>query len=423
MLRFAVSPTKDMDINSLRIAIFNYIVSKQSNEQLIVRIDDTDKENNIEGKEKDILEILSLFSIEHTSVIYQSENLKYHQKLVMQLMGKKNAFSCFCSDEKLNELKEKAKSKGKVYSYDDFCSTLSDETVLSCNAPFTVRVKRPEKDISFTDKLAGTLIYKPYEVDSFIILNHDKMPTYNYACAVDDMISNISTVIRDISHTADTAKQIHLRSLLNYDVEIAYTHIPSISNTNNLSIKSLIDEGFLPSAIANYLVLLGNQTPSEIFTLEEAIKWFDINTISKESVQFDIEKLKIINKKHLESMDNLRLSKILGFADSDLGKLAKLYLEENNTIKELKSKIELIFAPKSICEGFEEEFVEIKLSMQNAPYFNELDELKNYLTKETSIEGEKLTKALSCLLTACINGPKLDDVYPLIKNYIGEIIK
>ncbi len=95
MLRFALSPTKDMDLSNLRVAIFNYILSKQLNEPLLIRVDDTDKERNIEGKDKEILEILSLFSIDYTNVVYQSENLKYHQKLAMQLMSQKKSFCMF----------------------------------------------------------------------------------------------------------------------------------------------------------------------------------------------------------------------------------------------------------------------------------------------------------------------------------------
>ena len=122
------------------------------------------------------------------------------------------------------------------------------------------------------------------------------------------------------------------------------------------SVKWLIDEGFLPSAIANYLVLIGNKTPNEIFTLEEAISWFKIENISKDSAVFDIDKLKFINKKHLETIDDMRLSKILGFADTDIGKLGKIFLEEASTIKEIKEKIDLIFASKTSYEGLEEEF-------------------------------------------------------------------
>lgn len=398
MLRFSIAPIKDMSLSDLRVAITSYILSKQLNEDLLVRIDDTEKEKNIEGKEKEILETLSLFSIDYINAIYQSENLKYHQKLAMQLMGQKKAFACFCSDEKLSELKE----------YDDFCSTLSDETVLNCNAPFTVRAKRPEKN------------KKPFDFDSFIILNHDKTPTQIYASAIDDMISNVSRVV--LSDDSNIVKEIHIRNQLNYDKKIEYIFVSNIKE-NDVSITKLINEGFLPSAIANYLVLLGNKTPTEVFTLEEAIEWFDITNSSNDDLEFDIEKLKEINKKHLKTMDELRLSKILGFADADIGKLAKLFLEEASTIKEIKSKLDLIFAPKSTIIDFEEQFVELKLCLNGAPYFNNFDELKAYITEKTDLEGENLSKPLRYILTGREDGPDILEVYPLIKNYLGEIIK
>ncbi len=424
MLRFAKSPTNDMDLGDLRVAIFNFILSKQLNVDLLIRIDDTQKEQNIEGKEKEILELLSLFSIEHKHVVYQSEHLKYHQKMAMQLMTQKKAFACFCSDEKLDELKDEAKKEGKLYAYDGFCSTLSDETVLNCNAPFTVRIEKPVDKIQFNDILKGKISQSPSEVDSFFILNQDKSPTYNYACAVDDMLHNISYVVRSDEYLLDTSKQIHVRKSLGYDKEIKYLHVPDIiSNGQNTSVKFLIDEGFLPSAIANYVVLLGCKTPTEIFTLEDAIEWFDIENISNTSIEFDMDKLRFINRKHLEIMDEMRLSKILGFADSDIGKLGKIFIGESSTIHEIKSKIDLIFSSKVSCESCEDEFKLIKEFLKKAPYFNNFNDLLNYLTEQTGLDQDTLVKPLQYLLTGRNNGPSLCNIYPFIKNYLGEIIK
>ena len=433
MLRFAPSPTGDMHIGNLRVAIFNYIVSKQLNEGLIIRIEDTDKERNIEGKDKEILEILNLFSIEYKSVFYQSENLKYHQKMALQLMTQKKAFACFCSDSKLEELKEESIKKGIAFRYDGFCETLSDETVLNTNAPFTVRLKKPDHNIKFTDLLKGDFEYAPFDVDSFIILRQDKTPTYNYACSVDDMLMDISMVIRGEDHVSNTPKQIHIRESLGYTKEIKYVHLPIILNASTgkkmskrddaSSVKWLIDEGFLPSAIANYLVLMGNKTPTEIFTLEEAISWFKIENVSKSGAKFDIDKLRFINRKHIELLDDMRLSKILGFADNDIGKLAKLYLEEASTIKEIKSKLNNIFSQKSTLEGFEQESQTIKEVLKNAPYFENYDDLKDYVVQKTDLKGKNLFKPLRYILTGVENGPNLTDIYPFIKNYIGEITK
>ena len=433
MLRFAPSPTGDMHIGNLRVAIFNYIVSKQLKEDLIIRIEDTDKERNIEGKDKEILEILNLFSIEYKTVFYQSDNLKYHQKMALQLMTQKKAFACFCSDEKLEELREESIKKGIPFRYDGFCENLSDEAVLNVNAPFTVRLKKPDHNIKFTDLLKGDFDYAPFDIDSFIILRQDKTPTYNYACSVDDMLMDISIVIRGEDHVSNTPKQIHIRDSLGYTKEIKYVHLPIILNAQTgkkmskrddaSSVKWLIEQGFLPSAIANYLVLMGNKTPTEIFTLEEAIEWFKIENISKSSAKFDIDKLRFINRKHIENLDDMRLSKILGFADSDIGKLGKLFLEEASTIKEIKEKIEPIFATKTTLEGFENEFKAIKECLQKASYFDNYEDLKNYIVNETSLKGKNLFKPLRYILTGVENGPNLSDIYPLIKNYLGDIIK
>ena len=428
MLRFAPSPTGNMNIENLRVAIFNYIVSKQLNEDLVIRIEDTDIERNIEGKDKEILEILNLFSIEYKGVVHQSDSLKYHQKIALQFLTQKKAFVCFCSDSKLDELKEESIKNGKTVAYDGFCETLSDETILNTNAPFTIRIKKPEHNIKFTDLLKGDFDYTPDDVDSFIILKQDKTPTYNYACAIDDMITDVSTVIRSDEHISDTAKQIFIRESLGYTKEIKYVHLPIIldaltAKNDTSSVRWLIDEGFLPSAIANYLVLIGNETPTEIFTLEEAISWFKIQNISKNPVKFDIDKLKFINRKHLETIDDMRLSKILGFADADIGKLAKIFLEEVSTIKEIKEKIGLIFAPKTSLIGFEEESLKLKVCLQEAPFFDDFKELEKYVSEKTNLKDKSLFKILRYILTGADSGPNILGIYPLIKNYLGEIVK
>lgn len=421
MLRFAPSPTSDMDIGNLRVALFNYIVSKQLNEDLMVIIDDSNKEENIEGKDKDFLKTLDLFSIDYKSVVHQSNNIKYHTQIAMQFLLDKKAFNCFCSDDALKLDKQKAKDAGTEYRYTDFCLNISDEAKFECNAPFTVRIKRPENTIGFKDGIHGDLEYTPYEVDSFVILNQDKSPTYNYATAVDDMIFDISTVIRDEDYLDDTSKQIHIRKILGYDKEINYSHLPKISNIDKApTVDILIEHGYLPAAIANYLVLISlKTTPSEIFTLEDAIEWFDVENISKDSIEFDLEKLNCLNKEYIKQFDNLRLSKILGYADDDIGKLAKLYIDDHNTIKEIKNKIDMIFTDKN---ALEDEFLIVKESISKAPYIAEYSSFEKLISESTNLKDDQLTTAIRYVLTTEKSGPDMDKIYPLIKNYIGEIV-
>ena len=433
MLRFAPSPTGDMHIGNLRVALINHILSKQLNEELLVRIEDTDKKRNIDGKDKDILEILNLFSINYSRVVHQSENIKYQTQMAMKLLLDKKAFNCFCSDAALEQDREQAIKDKKPYRYSGFCETISDETKFNCNAPFVVRLKKPEHNVQFTDLIKGEFNYEPFDVDSFIILREDKSPTYNFACAIDDMLFDISTVVRGEDQLPNTPKQIQIRKSLGYDRTINYIHLPMILNfetgqkmskrDESSSVRWLVDQGFLPSAIANYLILLGYNPPVEVFTLEEAMEWFDVNKISQSPAKFDIAKLKYLNREHLKMMDELRLSKILGFADKDIGTLAKLYIEECDTINEIKEKILAIFAPKESLENFEKEYVLIKECLQNAPFISELTELKTYITKNTGLENKNLSIPLRYLLTNATNGPSISDVYPLVRNYIGEIVK
>ena len=432
MLRFAPSPTGDMHIGNLRVAIFNYITAEQRGEDLIVRIEDTDQERNIEGKDQEILDLLALFKIEYSQVMYQSQNVRFHSAMALQLLHEKRAFSCFCSPEWLEKKREEAKEAKKAYRYDDACRNLSPELVIDNTAPFTVRIARPDKPIVIHDKIKGEISFEPDAVDSFIIMRQDKTPTYNFACSIDDMLSDISLVIRGEDHVSNTPKQVHIRNALGYEKEIEYAHLPIILNNQGKkmskrddasSVKWLLEEGYLPEAISNYLILMGNKPQKEIFTLDEAKEWFTLDTISKSPARFDMDMLKHINKEHLKMMDATELSRYVGFADADIGELARIYLEEAGTTKELKSKIAPIFEPRDLTGEFEEQSKLMSDTIKNAPFFDEYDDFKNYIIKETGLKGKNFFKPLRILLTNAEHGPDVAEMYTYLKNYIGEIIQ
>jgi len=432
MLRFAPSPTGDMHIGNLRVALFNYIVSQQKKEDLIVRIEDTDKERNIEGKDQEILDILALFGLTYSQVIYQSQNIRFHSAMALQLVHEKKAFSCFCSPEWLEKKREETKEAKKAYRYDDACKNLSPELVIDNTNPFTIRIARPDATITIHDKIKGNVKFEPDAVDSFIIMRQDKTPTYNFACAVDDMLSDISIVIRGEDHMSNTPKQDHIRESLKYDKKVEYAHLPIILNDNGKkmskrddasSVKWLLEEGYLPEAISNYLILIGNKPPKEIFTIQEAIEWFDLESISKSPARFDIDMLKHINKEHLKSLDAKELSRYVGFADVEIGELARIYLEEAGTTKELKSKIAPIFSERIIPQEFSEQIQLMRETIKNAPYFEEYDDFKNHIMKESGLKGKNFFKPLRILLTNAEHGPDVAETYKYLKNYLGEIIK
>ncbi len=431
MYRFAPSPTGDMHIGNLRTALFNYICAKQSGEKFIIRIEDTDKDRNIEGKDREILELLNLFHISYDEVYYQSENLKFHRQLGSKLLMDANAFSCFCTSSTLEKKREDAKKSRKAYRYDGVCKKLSDDQVIKNESPFVIRVKEPTSSIKFTDLIKGKMEFLPKDIDDFVILRVDKTPTYNFACAVDDMLHNIGVIVRGEDHLSNTPKQELIRKYLGYTEKILYAHLPIILNEagkkmskrdSASSVKWLLEEGFLPDAIINYLILIGNKTEAELFTLEDALKWFDIKKISKSPAKFDMTKLKQLNREHIKKLNPLELSKFLGYSSKDIGELGKLYLEECSTINEIKVKIDKIFTNKT-SEEFKEELEKIKQSTKDMPYFKEFDEFKTYLVEKSGLKGKSFFKPLRVMLTGYESGPNLSEIYPHIKNYLGEIIK
>ncbi len=432
MLRFAPSPTGDMHIGNLRVALFNYIVASQRGEELMIRIEDTDKERNIEGKDNEILDILGLFGIEYSHVLHQSENLRYHRMMAIQLLQDKQAFNCFCTPAELEVKRDIADKAQKPFRYDDVCAHLSDEMVIDNENPFTIRLRRPAKAVVTQDLIKGEISFAPEDIDSFIIMSAEKHPTYNFACAVDDMISDISLVIRGEDHMSNTPNQITIRDALGYDKTMEYAHLPIILNTKGekismddegSSVKWLLEEGFLPSAITNYLINIGNKIPKEIFTLEEALEWFDLKNVSESPARFDMEKLKFINGQHLRNMDDKELSRYVGFADESIGKIAKIYLEEARTLKELRPKIEALFAEKVIPEAFTEQAAIMRKVIMTAPYFEAFDDFKTYVMKESGLEGENFSEVLHLLLTGASSGPEVAELYVYLKDYLGEIVK
>ena len=414
MLRFAPSPTGDMHIDNLRVAILNYLIAQQKNDQFLVRIDDTDSQCTIEGKDTEIMMILEKFALKHDGVFHQSEHLKLQQTLALRLLKEEKAFVCQCSQD-----------SATTEPYSGHCEELTPKdyrALKESGNPFVVRIKKPTNTITFHDEIKGDITTTPDEVDSFIILKEDGKPTYNFASAVDDMIKNINTIIRREENLPNTAKQIHIQNSLGYEEKTSYAHIPTIIENEASSVKWLFEQGFIPDAILNYLLLISNpNAPKEIFTLPEAIEWFELKSLPRTTIEFEIEKLRAINREHLKLMDNKELSTLFDFADEDIGKLAKLYLEECGTINELEEKIRPIFKPKNFDNEWGDTMKIVEEIIFEAPAFETLEMLQNYISTQAGLTEEQLQQPLRHLLTNTSQGPNLSEIYTHIKAYILEV--
>ena len=415
MLRITLSPTGDMHLNSMRTALLNYVYALEMDEDLIVRIEDTNKERNIEAKDAELVALLDLFGIKYSQIIYESKNYRFHSVMALDLLHRKKAFNCFCSQETIKQKKTEAKQTNKPYQYDDTCKKLPAELVIDNENKFSVRINRPDQDITIKDHIDGEIVFDSDTIDSFIILNQDKTSTPDFASAIDDMLNDISFVIQEEKYLNNTPKHKHIRNSLGYDKEIKYLHIPSIVDGDTISIKSLLEDGYLPEAISNYLIST---------VLESSKDSFKLKNISKSPVSFSLEKLREINRESLKNLENKELSTYVGFADEEIGKLAKIYLKEACTTKELKAKIAPVFEPRAIPEEFADEIEQIKKAIDSAPFFNDYNEFKNYILDMTGLSESRFIKLFSILLTNNENSTEdIEELYNALKNYLGEIIK
>lgn len=438
MLRFAPSPTGDMHIGNLRAALFNYILAKQRSEKFLIRIEDTDLARNIDGKDKEILQILNLFGLLWDDLVYQSHNFKHHHSFAEHLIKENKAFYCYCSKEFLEQKKEEAIASKVAFRYDDSWAEIERET----NSKPVVRLKGATKSIDFDDEIKGHLEFAPAEVDSFVILREDGVPTYNFACACDDMIYDISFIVRGEDHVSNTPKQILIQNALGYDKKIGYAHLPIIladsgkkmsKRDSASSVSWLLEQGFLPQAIMNYLISMGNKTPTEIFTLSEAIEWFDIADIARSPVKFDIKRLRYINREHLKKLNESEFALLLQTQDITIGAIAKLYLEEASTLNEIREKIDLIFAPKDIKRLYENENFEPLcrelfpvlqgIVDEKSEVLNDYESFKNEAIKRSSLKGKNFFKPLRILLTGEAHGVDLNLLYPYIRFYLKDILR
>ena len=408
MLRYSISPNTDIDLNSLTIALLNYIVSQQKQCGFFIRVEDSDKESADESKVQDSINVLKKFAINTEAVVNQSSNLNIYAQLATNLIREKRAFACFC-DEESNECTQN-------------CQELEQseiEAKVNSGKKYSVRTVKADENVTFRDKILGKVEVTANEIANVLILNQNGLPSENFATAVDDMSASIDTVIAKQENINNTLKQIYIHKLLNYSNNIEYAHLPNITNLDNISLKWLLQEGFLPDAIINYLLALVNGEDKGLYYLPDAIEWLELSNISKESMEFDLEDLKELNRKHLQNFDSIKLSKIFGFADSDIGELLKLYLEDASTIKELDEHIVATFAPKP-CTA---EIKEVAQIIKNAPYIESYNEFVEYIKNMSSLDKNSITNALRVLLTGSNKSPDLELIYRYINPYILEVAK
>jgi glutamyl-tRNA synthetase len=354
--RFAPSPTGNPHIGNIRTALFDYLSARATKGKFILRIEDTDRERFVPEAVDYIHQSLEWLNLAYDGeVIFQSDRLKIYQSNVQDLLDKGLAYKCFCTTERLNNLKESQEKAKKAPMYDRKCLSLTKEDVAEKeknSEPFVVRFKIPAspKKISWVDKVRGGITIATATLDDFIILKSDKWPTYNFAHIIDDHEQEINLVIRGEEFVPSTPKYILLYQALGWE-HPEYAHIPlTIGNDHkklskrhgDTAILDYKDKGYLPETMINFLALLGwnpgDGSTEEIFSLEELEKIFSVDRIGKSSAVFDLERLDWMNGVWIRKLNVKDLtSRLISFIPR-LDKINRAFLERVVTVEQNRLK-------------------------------------------------------------------------------------
>ncbi|OSS41196.1 Glutamyl-tRNA synthetase [Desulfurella amilsii] len=299
-LRFAPSPTGHLHIGGLRTALYNYLYAKKNNGAFILRIEDTDLERSEQIYTESILEALLWCGLKWDEIYYQSQRTYIYQAYIDNMLKNGTAYKCYCTKERLDELKRDQIKKGENPHYDGFCKNIKE----NLDKPYVVRINLPQKDVSFNDSVHGELKFSSKEFDDFILQRSDGSFMYNFTNVVDDIEMNITHVIRGDDHITNTAKQLYIYSVLNAKAP-QFAHIPMILGPDKKRLskrhgaQSVIEYkqiGFLPASLLNYLARLGwSHGDEEIFTMDKLLEYFDLEGLNKSPAVFDHKKLLWLN--------------------------------------------------------------------------------------------------------------------------------
>lgn len=420
--RFAPSPTGFMHIGNLRTALYSYLYAKKEHGDFILRIEDTDEQRHVEGSENVIYKSLKESGLMYTEgpdvggnygPYVQSERKDVYKKYINELLQKRKAYRCFCSKERLVQMKEEQQAKKIAYKYDGFCKKLSEaeiEKKLADKESYVVRQDIPQDmTIEWNDAVYGALKVNSNELDQSVLMKSDGMPTYNFANVVDDHLMEISHVIRGAEYITSTPKYILLYQAFGWDIP-EHVHLPAVMKNakqklskreGDASFQDLMERGFLKEAIINYIALLGwnPKTEREIFTLQELENIFELAGLHKAPAIFDIEKLKWMNQQYilkmpLETFHALAekyYKQVIHKPNIDFKLISKTIQNRTSNLSEIPDMIDFI---EQLPDYSKEMYVHKKMKTTLEIALNVLQQTKGVLKALTEWNEETLHNAI-----------------------------
>ncbi len=370
--RFAPSPTGYLHIGGLRTALYAYLFAKKNDGDFILRVEDTDRERLVEGACDVIYNTLKDTGLNYDEgpdaggdfgPYIQSERKEIYRQHAEQLIESGAAYRCFCTKERLAEVRAEKEAKGEQFKYDKHCLHLSKEAIqakLEAGEPYMVRQNIPtEGETTYSDAVFGDITVPNADLDDNVLLKSDGMPTYNLANVVDDHLMAITHVIRGVEYLSSTPKYNLLYEAFSWNLP-EYIHLPPVMKNKNqklskrhgdASYQDFIDKGYIKEAIINYIALLGwsGKDNREIYSLDELIDAFELSGLSKSPAIFDVEKLTWMNAQYIRGFSKeefirraMLYFKQAGVADKNLGLITEVMQPRLERMTEIPEKLAFI---------------------------------------------------------------------------------
>lgn len=471
-VRFAPSPTGYVHIGGLRTALYNYLFARHEKGKFILRIEDTDRTRYVEGALENLIEVLQWAGLDYDEGVFLDENRNIYEKgqygpyiqsdrvkegiyykHIKKLIDEDKAYYCFCTADRLNNLREQQKADGKMPKYDGLCRGISKEEAqkrVDAGEPHVVRLKLPaNKDIQFNDAIKGHLSINTNDMDDQVLIKTDGFPTYHFAVVIDDHDMKITHVVRGDEWVSSTPKHVYLYEALGWEAP-TYVHLPTVlgkdkkklSKRNaDVSVEDFKKKGYLRDALINYIALVGwsPETNQEILSHDELVKQFSFERVSRSGGVFDEDKLDWVNSHYIKELSDSELAAELkpylvesGYISEDksieeLEEIAATFKTSLNKFSEIVSQTDFIFADyqngvfydevkKNInSEDAKKVLTTLKVIVENEGMNEELAKsVMKRIQKETGIKGKSLFFPVRSALSGSEHGPEMVHIFMIL---------
>ena len=465
-VRFAPSPTGFVHIGSLRTALYNYLFAKKMGGEYILRVEDTDRTRLVDGAIENMLTGMAWAGVNHTVGVVlgengevtqvgpygpyiQSERLDIYKEHIQTLLDSGKAYYCFCSKERLDEVREKQKEAGETPKYDGHCRDLSKEEIeakIAAGEEYVIRLRLPENHIiKFTDLVRGETEFNTDELDDQVLIKTDGFPTYHFAVVVDDHMMKITHVIRGEEWISSTPKHVYLYETFGWEAP-TFVHLPNILNKEkkklskrhgDVAVEDFKKKGYLPEGLVNYVALVGwsPEENKELFTMKELEESFSVERVSKSGGVFDTDKLNWVNQHYIKDASDEYITDLAipflieaGYITEEdaterydfIKAMVSVVKEKLQYVKEITEHVNIFFGDKVELEDEEcREFLNLEhiSTLINAleEKITAADEISEEffkamfkeIQKEHGIKGKNLFMGTRVILTGQMHGPDL----------------